>query len=66
MNFLDAATNLATHALQTPKECGCKGDSYCVVCDGGLNYCTVCHGGEIELEEETCDERMAKRVGTIE
>lgn len=64
--MINAAANLATHTLQTPAECGCREDSYCPICDGGLNYCTVCHGGECELEEETCIERVAKRVGAIE
>ncbi len=62
----DRTANISTHTLQTSKECGCKDDVNCNICDGGLNYCTVCHGGEIELEEETCAERLARRVEVTE
>lgn len=54
--------NFSTHTIKKPSDCNCSSDRYCNVCDGGLAFCTVCKGGEIELEEQTCEERMREKL----
>jgi hypothetical protein len=53
--------NYKTHTILKPKDCKCDGSRHCNICDGGLAFCTVCRGGEIELEEQTCEERLRDR-----
>jgi len=53
--------NYRTHTILQPKDCDCGSrgtDRYCNICDGGLSICTRCFGGEIELEQQSCDERI--------
>jgi hypothetical protein len=68
--------NASTHVLKTPDNCdcvvcdSCGGDGCavcppsskreCPVCVDSLAVCRVCGGGEIQLEQESCDERMAR------
>ena len=53
--------NEFTHTILKPTDCDCDGFTHCPICDGGLAFCTVCKGGEIELELQSCEERMKKR-----
>ena len=55
--------NYATHSILQPSECDCDPDRYCPICDGGLSFCTVCKGGEIELETQSCQERLIETQG---
>lgn len=36
---------------------GCKSETYCIYCDGGLSSCTVCGGAEGSLPTE-CPGRL--------
>lgn len=54
--------NYKTHTILQPKDCNCDGTYPCPVCDGGLSFCTVCKGGEIELEEQSCEERIREKM----
>lgn len=40
------------HQYLTPKECKCRKDWHCMVCDGGLGLCTVCGCFEGSLATE--------------
>lgn len=55
--------NYKSHTLKRPEDCDCVGTIYegrCNICDGGLAYCIVCKGGEIQLEQESCEERQSR------
>ena len=54
--------NYLTHTLLRPEDCNCTPDVYCNICDGGLAFCTVCKGGEIDLEEQSCAERLQEQL----
>lgn len=54
--------NFETHSILKPSDCKCDKSGGCPVCDGGLAYCTVCKGGEAELDDESCEERLARQA----
>jgi len=64
---LKKAENHASHTLLQPRDCKCNPDvGSCPICDGGLAYCVICHGGEIDLERQSCCERLVARIKELE
>jgi hypothetical protein len=57
--------NYKTHTILQASDCKCNRDRYCNICDGGLAFCTVCKGGEIELDEQTCEERVKTEAAAV-
>jgi hypothetical protein len=63
--MLTCEANYKTHTLKKPADCNCAGtihEGRCNICDHGLAFCVVCKGGEVELEQQSCAERLASQA----